>query len=50
MFGFTVVFVIGYLIKAQNPKMLGAALLIAFLLYALGGNSKLLGKRIIRSR
>jgi CDP-diacylglycerol--serine O-phosphatidyltransferase len=50
MFGFTVVFVIGYLIKARNPKMLGAALLITFLLYALGGNSKLLGKRIIRSR
>ena len=50
MFGFIVVFVIGYLIKARNPKMLGAALLITFLLYALGGNSKLLGKRIIRSR
>jgi len=50
MFGFIVVFVIGYLIKARNPKMSGAALLVTFLFYALGGNSKLLGKRIIRSR
>ena len=50
MFSFIVVFIIGYLIKARNSKMLGAALLVTFLLYALSSNSKFFGKRILRSR
>lgn len=40
IFGFMVVFVIAYLIKARDPEMLGAILLLCFLIYALTGNSK----------
>jgi CDP-diacylglycerol--serine O-phosphatidyltransferase len=47
MFGFVIVFIIGYLIKARNSQMLGAALLAAFLLYALTGNSKSFGGRML---
>jgi CDP-diacylglycerol--serine O-phosphatidyltransferase len=43
LFGFLVVFIIAYLIKARNPEMLGALLLISFLVYVLTG-SKLLGR------
>ncbi|MEW6671378.1 MAG: CDP-alcohol phosphatidyltransferase family protein [Thermodesulfobacteriota bacterium] len=40
VFGFVVVLVLAYLIKARNPEMLGAILLISFLIYVLTGNSK----------
>ena len=43
IFGFLLVFIIAYLIKARNPEMLGALLLISFLTYVLTG-SKLLGR------
>ncbi len=42
--GFVIVFVIAYLIKARNPQMLGAILLISFLVYAIIGNKKLASK------
>ena len=35
IFGFIVVFIIAYLIKVRNPEMLGALLLISFLIYLL---------------
>jgi len=44
VFGFVVVFMIAYLIKARNPEMLGAVLLISFLIYVLTSNSKVAGK------
>lgn len=37
IFGFIIVFVIAYLIKARNPEMLGAILLISFLTYVFTG-------------
>jgi CDP-diacylglycerol--serine O-phosphatidyltransferase len=40
IFGFLVVFVLAYLIKTRNPEMLGAILLILFLIYVLTGNTK----------
>ena len=43
LFGFVVVFIIAYLLKARNPEMLGALLLISFLVYVLTG-SKLLSR------
>ncbi len=43
IFGFLGVFIIAYLIKARNPEMLGALLLISFLIYVLTG-SKILGR------
>lgn len=45
IFGFLVVFIIAYLIKARNPEMLGALLLISFLIYVLTG-SKILSRII----
>lgn len=42
--GFLIVFVIAYLLKARNPEMLGAILLVSFLIYAVIGNQKLAGK------
>jgi CDP-diacylglycerol--serine O-phosphatidyltransferase len=50
MFGFVVVFIIGYLIKVRDSQMLGAALLAAFLLYALTSNSKSFGRRMLGDR
>ena len=44
IFGFLVVFVFAYLIKTRDPEMLGAILLISFLIYALTGNSKIAEK------
>jgi CDP-diacylglycerol--serine O-phosphatidyltransferase len=35
IFGFVIVFTISFLIKVKDPKMLGALLLIAFLIYAI---------------
>jgi len=35
IFGFVIVFTIAFLIKVKDPKMLGALLLIAFLIYAI---------------
>jgi CDP-diacylglycerol--serine O-phosphatidyltransferase len=43
IFGFLVVSIIAYLIKAGNPEMLGALLLISFLIYVLTG-SKILSR------
>ncbi len=40
IFGFLVVFVFAYLIKVRDSQMLGAILLLAFLIYILAGNSK----------
>ncbi len=42
--GFLIVFVIAYLFKTRNPEMLGAILLVSFLIYAVIGNQKLAGK------
>ena len=47
LFGFVIVFITAYLIKARNPEMLGALLLISFLLYVLIGNSKFAEKVIL---
>jgi len=47
LFGFVIVFITAYLIKARNPEMLGALLLVSFLLYVLIGNSKFVGKVIL---
>lgn len=44
VFGFFIVFVIAYLIKSRNPEMLGALLLISFLVYVLTGNAKTAAK------
>lgn len=44
IFGFIIVFFFAYLVKAKNPEMLGALLLISFLVYVLAGNSKVIGK------
>lgn len=41
IFGFLIVFIITYLIKARNPEMLGALLLISFLIYVLTGSKVL---------
>ena len=45
-FGFVIVLIIAYLIKARNPEMLGALLLISFLIYVLIGNNKFIDKII----
>jgi len=39
-FGFLMVFILAYLIKTRNTEMLGAILLISFLVYVLIGNTK----------
>lgn len=44
IFGFIVVFIIAYLVKARNPETLGALLLFSFLLYVLTSNSKVISK------
>lgn len=49
IFGFMVVFLIAYLIKARNPEMLGAILLVSFLIYLITGNHKFAGKIIWNS-
>jgi CDP-diacylglycerol--serine O-phosphatidyltransferase len=46
VFGFFVVLIIAYLIKVRNPEILGAFLLISFLLYVLTGNSRFASKII----
>ena len=46
IFGFIIVFIIAYLVKARNPEMLGALLLISFLIYVLTSNSKVVSKII----
>ena len=47
IFGFLIVSIIAYLIKARNPEMLGAILLISFLIYVLIGNNNLAGRIIM---
>lgn len=47
IFGFAVVLVIAYLIKARNPQMLGAILLVSFAFYAVIGNDRLAAKIIM---
>jgi CDP-diacylglycerol--serine O-phosphatidyltransferase len=44
VFGFFVVLIIAYLIKVRNPEILGAVLLISFLLYVLTGNRRFASK------
>ena len=44
IFGFVIVFIIAYLIKAKNPQMLGAILILSFLIYVMTSNSKVLGR------
>ncbi len=44
IFGFIVVFLIAYLIKAKDPQILGAALLLSFLIYVFVSSGKLMGK------
>jgi CDP-diacylglycerol--serine O-phosphatidyltransferase len=46
IFGFIIVFLIAYLVKARNPETLGALLLFSFLLYVLTSNSKVITKII----
>jgi len=41
IFGFVIVFIIAYLIKARDPETLGALLLISFLTYLIT-NSKMI--------
>lgn len=45
MFGFVIVFVIAYLIKARDSEMLGALLLISFLIYVITSSRFLIPKR-----
>jgi CDP-diacylglycerol--serine O-phosphatidyltransferase len=47
LFGFVIVFITAYLIKTRNPEMLGALLLVSFLLYVVIGNSRFAGKIIL---
>jgi len=44
MFGFIIVFIIAYLIKARDPQMLGALLLMSFLIYVIT-SSKMLARK-----
>jgi len=44
LFGFAVVFIISYLIKARNPETLGAILLICSLLYMALGNNRIMNR------
>lgn len=46
IFGFVIGLIIAYLIKARNPEMLGALLLLSFLIYVLIGNNKFAAKII----
>ena len=46
MFGFVVVFMIAYLIKARDSHMLGALLIICFLTYVIASSRFLIGNRI----
>jgi len=46
MFGFVVVFIIAYLIKARDSEMLGALLIICFVAYLITSSRFLLGNRI----
>ena len=48
IFGFLVVFVLAYLIKTRDPEMLGAILLLSFLIYVLMGNTKT-AEKILRA-
>ena len=45
MFGFVIVFIIAYLIKARDSEMLGALLLISFLIYVVTSSGMLIPKR-----
>ena len=45
MFGFVIVFIIAYLIKARDSEMLGALLLISFLTYVITSIGMLIPKR-----
>jgi CDP-diacylglycerol--serine O-phosphatidyltransferase len=45
IFGFIIVFVIAYLIKARDSEMLGASLLICFLIYVITSN-KLISRKV----
>jgi len=49
IFGFMIVFIIAYLIKARNPELMGAILLIFFLIYVITGNNRFAGKVIWNS-
>jgi len=46
IFGFVIVFTISFLIKVKDPKMLGAILLIAFLIYVITSRN-LLSRKIL---
>ena len=46
IFGFVIVLLIAYLIKARNPEMLGASLLLCFLIYVLTSSSRIMRKII----
>jgi hypothetical protein len=48
MFGFVIVFTISFLIKVRDPQMLGALLLIAFLVYLIV-NRYLLSRKTLSS-
>lgn len=45
--GFIIVFVIAYLIKVRDPQMLGAILLLSFMIYIVIGNNRFAGKYIM---
>ena len=45
IFGFIIVFIIAYLIKARDPQMLGALLLMSFLIYVIT-SSKMLARKV----
>lgn len=49
IFGFIIVFVIAYLIKVRDPEMLGAILLLSFMIYIFIGNNRFAGKYIMAS-
>ncbi len=44
IFGFIVVFIIAYLIKARDPEMLGALLLMSFLIYLITSSKMIIRK------
>jgi len=45
-FGFVIVFMIAYLVKARDSQMLGALLIICFLIYVITSSRFLIGNRI----
>lgn len=47
LMGFVIVLIIAYLIKARDPQLLGAILLLSFMVYVIIGNNRFAGRYIM---